>query len=113
MRINSRGKRRGQAEAPGSHLKCFSWRKVRKEDNGMRRESKGALEVLGNVTEKEIEAKRGVARFQFQQKRSPTLAEGTTSVWAGGTYAAAFAGIFRCQFSSVHSAFFKKFAGRR
>lgn len=85
---------------------------MRKEDNGMRQESKGALEVLGNVTEKEIEAKRGGVRFKFQQKRSPTLAEGT-SVWAGGTYAAAVAGIFRCQFSSVPSAFFKKFAGRR
>lgn len=50
----------------------------------MRQETKEALEVLGNVTEKEIEAKRGEARFKFQQKRSCTLAEGT-SVWAGGT----------------------------
>lgn len=78
----------------------------------MRQETKGALEVLGNATEKEIEAKHGAVRFKFQQKRSPTLAEGTTSVWAGGTYAAALAGIFRCQFSSVYSAFFKKYAGK-
>lgn len=95
MRINERGKRRGQAGAQRSPLKCFLWRKVRKEDNCMRQETKGALRVLGNVTEKEREAKRGEARFKFQQKCSPTLAEGTTSVWAGGTYAAALAGIFR------------------